>query len=66
MSCSNYYMMSLIMPLLSNAVTASEDSSTIEIIESNGIIRISNTYINDVDIALFEKDGIPVNPIIMD
>lgn len=46
MSCSNYYMMSLIMPLLSNAVTASEDSSTIEIIESNGIIRISNTYIN--------------------
>lgn len=62
MSCSNYYMMSLIMPLLSNAVTASEDSSTIEIIESNGIIRISNTYINDVDIALFEKDGYSSKP----
>ena len=62
MSCSNYYMMSLIMPLLSNAVTASEDSSTIEIIESNGIIKISNTYINDVDIALFEKDGYSSKP----
>ena len=62
MSCSNYYMMSLIMPLLSNAVTASKDSSTIEIIESNGIIRISNTYLSDVDIALFEKDGYSSKP----
>lgn len=62
MSCSNYYMMSLIMPLLSNAVTASKDSSTIEIIESNGIIRISNTYIKDVDITLFEKDGYSSKP----
>lgn len=62
MSCSNYYMMSLIMPLLSNAVTASKDSSTIEMIESNGIIRISNTYLNDVDITLFEKDGYSSKP----
>lgn len=62
MSCSNYYMMSLIMPLLSNAVTASKDSSTIEIIESNGMIRISNTYLKDVDITLFEKDGYSSKP----
>lgn len=62
MSCSNYYMMSLIMPLLSNAVTASKDSSTIEIIESNGMIRISNTYRDDVDITLFEKDGYSSKP----
>lgn len=62
MSCSNYYMMSLIMPLLSNAVTASKDSSTIEMIESNGIIRISNTYIDDVDVTLFEKDGYSSKP----
>lgn len=62
MSCSNYYMMSLIMPLLSNAVTASKDSSTIEIIESNGMLRISNTYLKDVDITLFEKDGYSSNP----
>lgn len=62
MSCSNYYMMSLIMPLLSNAVTASKDSSTIEILESNGVIRISNTYLNDVDITLFEKDGYSSKP----
>lgn len=62
MSCSNYYMMSLIMPLLSNAVTASKDSSTIEIIESNGMLRISNTYLKDVDITLFEKDGYSSKP----
>ena len=62
MSCSNYYMMSLIMPLLSNSVTSSKDSSTIEIIESNGMLRISNTYLKDVDITLFEKDGYSSKP----
>lgn len=61
-SCSNYYLMSLLMPLLSNAVTASKDSSTIELLESNGIIRISNTYQSDVDISLFETDGYSSKP----
>ena len=55
-------MMSLIMPLLSNAVTASRESSTIELIESNGIIRISNTGQSDVDITLFETDGYSSKP----
>lgn len=50
------------MPLLSNAVTASKDSSTIELLESNGIIRISNTYQSDVDISLFETDGYSSKP----
>jgi signal transduction histidine kinase len=62
LSCSNYFMMSLIMPLLSNAVTASRESSTIELIESNGIIRISNTCQSDVDITLFETDGYSSKP----
>lgn len=62
MSCSNYYMMSLLMPLLSNAVTASRDSSTIELFEKDGIIRISNTYQDDVDITLFETDGYSSKP----
>lgn len=61
-SCSNYFMMSLLMPLLSNAVTASRDSSTIELIESNGTIRISNTYQSDVNITLFETDGYSSKP----
>ena len=61
-SCSNYYLMSLLMPLLSNAVTASKDLATIELLESNGIIRISNTYQSDVDISLFETDGYSSKP----
>lgn len=61
-SCSNYYIMSLLMPLLSNAVTASRDSSTIELYEKDGTIRISNTYQNEVDITLFETDGYSSKP----
>lgn len=54
---SNYYILSMILPLLSNAVTAAKSSSTIEVIETDGIIRISNTFKEKVDISNFEKDG---------
>lgn len=54
---SNYFLISLVMPLLSNAVTASKNNSTIELLETNGVIKISNTYESDIDIALFDKEG---------
>lgn len=54
---SNYYIMSMILPLVSNAVVAAKTNSTIEIMETDGLIRISNTYIGELDVSNFEKDG---------
>ena len=54
---SNYFVMSLILPILSNAVTASSDGSTIELIERNGIVRVSNTYRGEIDVDCMETDG---------
>ncbi len=61
-SYSNYFMMSLILPILSNAVTASSDGSTVELIESNGIMRVSNTYVGEIDVDCMEKDGYSSKP----
>ena len=38
-------------------MTAAKSSSTIEVIETDGVIRISNTFKEKVDISNFEKDG---------
>lgn len=54
---SNYYILSTILPVLSNAVTAARENSTIEIQEIGGIVKISNTYEGDVDVRLFDQDG---------
>lgn len=54
---SNYFLISLVMPLLSNAVAASKNNSTIELLEANGVLKISNTYYGDIDITLFDIEG---------
>lgn len=59
---SNYYLLSILLPLLSNAVTASKDKSTVEVSESGGVFRISNTYKENVDLANFEIDGYSSKP----
>jgi len=59
---SNYFVMSLILPILSNAVTASSDGSTIELIERNGIVRVSNTYRGEIDVDCMETDGYSSKP----
>ena len=61
-SYSNYFMMSLILPILSNAVTASSDGSTVELIESNGVVRVSNTFVGEVDVNSMETDGYSSKP----
>lgn len=54
---SNYFLISLVMPLLSNAVAASKNNTTIELLEANGVLKISNTYYGDIDITLFDIEG---------
>lgn len=54
---SNYYILSTILPVLANAVRASKENSEIEVVELDGIIRISNTYLDDIEIANLEQDG---------
>lgn len=54
---SNYYILSTILPVLANAVRASKENSEIEVIELDGVIRITNTYLDDIEIANLEQDG---------
>lgn len=54
---SNYYVLSTVLPILSNAVTASRPDTTVEVKEKNGIISISNTYEGNIDINNFDIDG---------
>lgn len=54
---SNYYIMSMVLPLVSNAVVAAKPKTSIEVLEVNGMIRISNTFIQDVDVSNFEIEG---------
>lgn len=54
---SNYYILSTILPVLANAVRASKENTEVEVIELDGIIRISNTYLEDIEIANLEQDG---------
>lgn len=54
---SNYYVLSTVLPILSNAVTASRPDTTVEVREKNGIIIISNTYEGKIDINKFDIEG---------
>lgn len=54
---SNYYILSTILPILSNAVRASKENNIIEVIEEKGIIKISNTYSEDIELSNLEKEG---------
>lgn len=54
---SNYYMLSTLVPLLSNAITASKENTTIEVREVDGKIIISNTYQGEINVADFDKEG---------
>lgn len=58
----NYYIMSTLLPLLSNAVTAATENSTIEIIERDNKIVISNNYDGDIDLSNFEVEGYSSKP----
>ena len=53
----NYYIISLILPILSNAVTAAKPNTSIEVTENKGKIKITNTYEGTIDLTNFEKDG---------
>ena len=54
---SNYYILSTVLPIISNAVTASRPKTTVEVREKNGVVRISNTYEGEIDLSNFDKDG---------
>lgn len=54
---SNYYIMSMILPIISNAVSAAKPNSTIEVIETGGIIRVSNTFVGEIKVSNFEIEG---------
>lgn len=56
-SVSNYYMLSTLAPLLSNAITASKENTTIEVKEVNEKIIITNTYQGEIKVSDFDKDG---------
>ena len=53
----NYYIISLILPILSNAVTAAKPNTSIEVTENKGKIKITNTYEGAIDLTNFEKEG---------
>lgn len=53
----NYYIISLILPILSNAVTAAKPNTSIEVAENKGKIKITNTYEGAIDLTNFEKEG---------
>ena len=57
----NYYILSTILPILANAVRASKENTEIEVLELDGVISISNTYAEDIDISNLEKDGFSTN-----
>lgn len=52
-----YYLMSTLLPLLENAVVASKEKSTIQIVEKENTILISNTYIKNVEVNDIMKNG---------
>lgn len=58
----NYYIISTLLPLMTNAVTAATDGSMIEIKETNNRIIISNDYEGEIDITDFEKEGYSSKP----
>lgn len=53
----NYYIISIILPLIDNAICASKENSTIEVIEKDYVIKISNTFNSEIDISKLETDG---------
>lgn len=53
----NYFIISLILPILSNAVTAAKPNSSIEVTENKGMIKITNTYEGTIDLTNFEIEG---------
>lgn len=53
----NYYIISLVLPILSNAVTAAKPNTSIEVTENKGKIKITNTYEGTIDLTNFEKEG---------
>lgn len=53
----NYYIISLILPILSNAVAAAKPNTSIEVTENKGKIKITNTYEGTIDLTNFEKEG---------
>lgn len=61
-SIENYYIISTLLPLLSNAVTAATENSTIEITEGDNKIVISNNYDGDIDLTNFEVEGYSSKP----
>lgn len=54
---NNYYILSTILPVLANAVRASKENLEIEVIELQGTIKISNTYLDNVEISDLETEG---------
>lgn len=58
----NYYVLSILLPLLSNAVAAAKSNTLIEVTENDGVFSVSNTIKEDVDVANFEIDGYSSKP----
>lgn len=59
---SNYYVLSIILPLLSNAVTAAKVNTTIDVMENNGVIKVTNTYQEKIDLSNFEIEWYSSKP----
>ena len=58
----NYYLLSLLLPLLSNAVTAAKNNTVIELFENNGHIIVANTFKDVVDLVNLEIEGYSSKP----
>lgn len=54
---NHYYLMSTLLPLLENAVVASNEKSIIQIEETGNTILISNTYSGNIEIENLKKNG---------
>lgn len=59
---SNYCVLSIILPLLSNAVTAAKANTSIDVIENGGSISVANSFQGNIDLSNFEIEGYSSKP----
>lgn len=59
---TNFYLMSTLLPLIENAVTASKNNDYVEIFENSGTITISNSFVVKPDLKLFDNQGYSSKP----
>ena len=59
---TNFYLMSTLLPLIENSVTASKNNDYVEIFENNGKIVISNSFVVKPELNSFSNQGYSSKP----